>query len=187
MRHTQDPATPRRLLRRTASGSWVGAAGASVCRRASTLCSRVRPWRRAHHLADALELPELSEHEADRLADAQVGFLGDAVLPDHAEQQAVVRQAWIVDVILVGQQTAHEHAELEQDVPVAPVARQPAIPISSSGSTLFLSASSFDLVDRCARDKGEGRVTLVQVRQMRDRSPTMPQPEQGLGSAGFSM
>ena len=114
--------------------------------------TRPRPSRRRQqhlllaqpemHLADALELRELPEHQPDRLAHALVGILGDPVVPDlhiahgdaeeelaaarllaqrleralaqdrqlhlahralHAEQQAVVRQARIVDAVLVGQ------------------------------------------------------------------------------------
>jgi hypothetical protein len=43
----------------------------------------------------------------------------------HAEQQTIVRQAWIVEPVLVAQETADEPAELEQGVPVPPVAREP--------------------------------------------------------------
>ena len=43
----------------------------------------------------------------------------------HAEQQAIVGMARIVDAVLVGDQRADQTAELEQRVPVAAVAGQP--------------------------------------------------------------
>ena len=45
--------------------------------------------------------------------------------PLHTEQQPVVRQARIVQAVIVAQQTAHKRAELQQRVPVTAVSSEP--------------------------------------------------------------
>src|SRR5208337_5657963 len=42
----------------------------------------------------------------------------------HPQQQAIVDEAWIVDPVLVDDQTAHQGAELQKGVPIAAVAGQ---------------------------------------------------------------
>ena len=42
----------------------------------------------------------------------------------HAEQEPVVGRVWIVDAVLVDDECADQTAELQQGVPVAPIARQ---------------------------------------------------------------
>jgi len=43
----------------------------------------------------------------------------------HAEEQAVVWMPWIIDAILVDDKCADQAAELDQGMPVAPVASEP--------------------------------------------------------------
>ena len=151
-------------------------------------------------LPDGLQLGELGEDERDRLLDATIGILLDAIVRSlevadrhgeeqlaaprlllqgferalaeqrqlhlahralHAEQQAIVRMPRIVDAVLVDDQRADQAAELEQRVPVAPVAGEPRRLERHDGADPALADRRQQLLEARAGDAGAGAAEIV--------------------------
>lgn len=88
----------------------------------------LQPPERIELVADRNALEQLAPARlgADRSprALAERGQLHFAERPLHAKQEPVIGQARVMNPLLIDDQAAHQGAELEQSVPVAPVARQ---------------------------------------------------------------
>ncbi len=74
----------------------------------------------------------------------------------HAQQQAVVRVAWIVDAIFVEDERAHQAAELQQRVPVAAVAGEPRGLDRDHGADAALADGGEQLLEARSGDPGTG-------------------------------
>ena len=151
-------------------------------------------------MPDGLQLGELGEDERDRLLDATIGILLDAIVRRlevadrhgeeefaaaglllqgleralaeqrqlhlahralHAEQQAIVRMPRIIDAVLVDDQRADQAAELEQRVPVAPVAGEPRRLDRDDGADAPLADRGQQLLEARAGDAGAGTAEIV--------------------------
>src|SRR3954449_5429620 len=152
------------------------------------------------NLPDRLQFGELGEDERDRLLDAPIRVLLDAVVRDlqvtdrdgeeelaaarfllqgfegalaeerefhlahgalHAQQQAVVRVAWIVDAIFVEDERANQAAELQQRVPVAAVAGEPRGLDRDHGADAALADGGEQLLEARPGDPGTGAAEIV--------------------------
>ena len=152
------------------------------------------------HLTHRLHLGELGEDERDRLRNAPIRILLDAVVADphvadgdrheqlaaarlllqgferalaqhrqlhlahgalHAEQQAIVGMARIVDAVLVDDQRADETAELQQRVPVAAVAGEPRRLDRDHGADASLADGGQQLLEAGPRDAAAGAAEIV--------------------------
>ena len=151
-------------------------------------------------LPHRLQLGELGEGERDRLLNATIGVLLDAIVRRlevadrhgeeefaaaglllqgferalaeqrqlhlahralHAEQQAIVRMPRIVDAVLVDDQRADQPAELEQRMPVAPVAGEPRGLDRDDGADPALADRRQQLLEARAGDAGTGPAEII--------------------------
>src|SRR5271169_2350423 len=81
--------------------------------------------------------------------------------PFHAEEKAVVGEARIVDAVFVGDQRPDEAAELQQRVPIAPIAGQTRSLDRHHGSDAALADRRQELLEPRTGDAGAGTAEIV--------------------------
>src|SRR3954470_21114879 len=79
----------------------------------------------------------------------------------HAEEQAIVGMPRVIDAILIDDQRADQPAELEQRVPVAPVAGEPRGLDRDDRTDPALTDRGQQLLEAEARDTGTGPAEIV--------------------------